>query len=63
MSEWIEWNGGECPAEPDTRVLLKFRDGVGDLRFPWPAGYWARGNTGYGSDIIAYRIAEDGSND
>lgn len=24
MDEWIEWNGGECPVFPHTKVRVKF---------------------------------------
>ena len=48
---WIDWNGGECPVSPDTRVQAKFRyggvvDGIAaDL-------YWL--HVGDNSDIVEY---------
>lgn len=66
MSEWIEWNGGECPVGKGTRVDVKLRNGIEG--FNKPAGYW---NCGHGagvatafdwrhnevdSDIVAYRL-------
>jgi hypothetical protein len=53
--DWIEWNGGECPAPYGTRARVKLR--CGELleglagEFAWTQNQW-------GSDIIAYRIAK-----
>lgn len=60
MTDWIKWNGGECPIKSDkTWVEYECRDGykgstLGN-RCRWdhrPTGYPKR-------DIIAYRITED----
>lgn len=59
---WIEWTGGECPVEPETRVDVVFRDGAQwDSYF---AGHlddldatmscWR--HTADDGDIIAYRV-------
>lgn len=57
--DWIEWDGGECPVDPDTRVDVRFRsgyieynDGAGEL--PWDHG----GTFGTAGDIVAYRVCE-----
>lgn len=58
MTDWIEWNGGECPIKSaKTRYTLKFRT---------KAEYSCRGSDSWdwhhyskGEDIIAYRITED----
>ena len=57
MTNWIEWNGGECPIKSDkTRVECKFKNGyVGNdlgCRLRWTC----ESNS---CDIIAYRIIED----
>lgn len=57
MTNWIEWNGGECPIKSDkTRVEYNLRSGhnhtsIGKMR------RWSHLNSEY--DIIAYRIIED----
>lgn len=58
-SEWIEWGGGECPVQPETRVCIRVRDGWED----WEenAGYWKWKHLGAGGDIIAYRVRKGGS--
>lgn len=59
MGEWIEWNGGECPVDPETVVEVKFRGpAVGmepdrDLAEA-TCFYWLHDNDC--SDIIAYRV-------
>ncbi len=52
---WIEWGGGECPVDPETRVEVKFRDGqTGNGRaINW---WWQRGGVAQAIDIIAYRV-------
>lgn len=58
MSDWIEWNGGEMPVEPDTRVYVKFRNGHQSFA-AIKALAWAWDHVNNPSDIIAYRIAEE----
>lgn len=67
-SEWIEWNGGECPVALDTIVQVRIRDG-GEFR-PSIAVIWGDGkdanlsnwawtpDEASADDIIAYRIVE-----
>lgn len=59
---WIQWAGGECPVDSDAIVEVKFRwhnqrqynnDRAGD--FDWAC-------TGRSSDIIAYRLHDQGIN-
>jgi hypothetical protein len=60
ITEWITWNGGECPIKSDkTQIYVAYSDGARDG--PSIAGTW-RWNWEYqgrGGDIIAYRIIED----
>jgi len=53
--EWIEWNGGECPVAPETRVEVKFHnEETNGLCF---AHYWDWNDAdGDGYEIIAYRV-------
>lgn len=62
MTEWIKWNGGECPVHPDTvfRVQLRCQgleyadtyDYVRSTDLRWT-------HTGEGGDIIAYKIIQE----
>jgi hypothetical protein len=58
MTNWIEWNGGECPIKSDkTRYMLRFRTNaeyksIGSARWEWQ-------HILREADIIAYRIIED----
>lgn len=69
-SDWIEWNGGECPVPPETvvDVVLRHRRDAGES---WPPGgskkrpqyvaaakMWRWGESGNGQ-IVAYAIATD----
>lgn len=65
--EWIEWGGGECPVEPETRVDVRFRGSIAgiDMVRNEAANYWlwghgtARGAAAHpGDDIIAYRVVQ-----
>lgn len=59
MSDWIEWNGGECPLPPETNVEVRFRNGktsCTDDPFYWRWGHLSEASI---SDIIAYRVIEN----
>ena len=59
MTDWIEWNGGECPIKSDkTMVDLKFRGEMIVVKERPKIG-WVWDHTGTYRDIIAYRITED----
>lgn len=55
MSEWIEWNGGECPVANDTDFEFIYRGGrkvrvrAGGTAYRWK-------HLGASHDIVAYRI-------
>ena len=55
---WIRWDGGECPVNPDQKVMVKFKDGIQeesiarDFIFVWRHYY-------DDNNIIAYKIIED----
>lgn len=60
---WIEWAGGECPVDTDTRVAVRFRDAPESIIQNETAGFWqweradVRGPLAdAGDDIIAYRV-------
>jgi hypothetical protein len=51
--EWIEWNGGECPVPPDTRVQIRFvNDFTADVR-PAAQVWWGGGQF---HSVVAYRV-------
>lgn len=60
---WIEWNGGECPVSPTTKVDVRFREAMDDdyeslYSFGGEAGEWEWDHNNCESDIVAYRLAE-----
>lgn len=59
MSDWIKWNGGECPVEGDVLVEAKFRDG--EESYERKARDWYWDHDGGDIDIIAYRLHEEES--
>lgn len=63
---WIEWNGGECPVDPETLVLVRFRPHPWEgkpielkVRQAASAGGFVWQHHGSSGDIVAYRIASD----
>lgn len=69
MSEWIKWNGGDCPVPKRTLVDVEHRDGdFGTFLFAGTDEFLpqSRGNanaedwshTDEGGDIIAYRVVK-----
>lgn len=65
MSDWIEWNGGECPVDGDALVCVKLRceidEAYNDEWYDECIAYdlrWGHTANDNGSDIIAYRIVE-----
>ena len=56
MTDWIEWNGGECPVAGDVVVDVKRRDGQvsqADQFSEWRWSHWPDP-----SDIVAYRLVD-----
>ncbi len=68
VERWIEWNGGECPVEPDTVVEVRLRDGwearlpdsAREFRWCWTptSGRNFQSNGVRAFDIIAYRVVQ-----
>lgn len=62
---WIEHDGGPCPVSPDTRVFVRFMDGLSDEGHQdgaETAGWWSGSWRSAGNDrIIAYRLVEVGA--
>lgn len=57
MSDWIKWNGGECPVAAGTRVEVKYRDDeIAEDCDPDLSNWIHYGEQG---DIIAYRVVEE----
>ena len=60
MTDWIKWNGGECPIKSDkTWVEVKLPDGCITRSAQGKSWRWTWNHEGKGGDIIAYRITED----
>ena len=70
MTDWIEWNGGECPVADGTLVDVRHRDGDEFLgQLAWGVARPEEGNTvwagaafwhrdGVDGDIVAYRLVD-----
>jgi hypothetical protein len=59
MTNWINWNGGECPIKSDkTMVEYKMKNASIDI-FHGTRLRWNWKHNGNRGDIIAYRIIED----
>ena len=77
MSEWIKWEGGECPVPVDTLVDVELRDGtIVESQLAWGvkdmgatkdeegdsyAGWAFWKSHNHPGDIIAYRIHKEES--
>jgi len=57
VNGWMEWLGGKCPVDLNTKVYVQHRAGL-ELKAPKIAGayYWKHNNDG--DDIVAYKIEE-----
>lgn len=63
MTDWIEWNGGECPVAVGTRIDIRDRDGyvwtdVEALDDVNSAEMWAHTSEPPQDNIIAYRLTD-----
>ena len=61
MSDWIEWNGGECPVDDGTMVCVMFKGGPHYLRAtikPEDAYNLRWSHLGNDGDIVRYRLAQ-----
>lgn len=56
MSEWIEWNGGDCPVAGGVKVDIQFRDG--EVHAWENPKHWLWTNDQGDGTIIAYRICD-----
>lgn len=54
---WIEWNGGESPVTPSAKVEYRLRDGYTTT---WNAMDLSWRHDGGPSDIVTYRVRDDG---
>ena len=52
---WIDWKGGMCPVDADTRVKIKHRDGMMSRNFA-KAICFRWDHIGNISDIVAYKV-------
>lgn len=56
-NEFIDWQGGECPVDPDTIVEVMLSNGSVVVNRRAGGFDWQRGN--YGGDIVAYHVVKD----
>lgn len=56
MSDWIEWNGGDCPVAADDLLDVCFKDGTMREGVPAKMVLWNWASTEAGLDITAYRL-------
>jgi len=56
MSNWIEWNGGECPVSEDTKVEAELAGGSFCIK---NADYFFWKKFGSYFDIVKYRVVEE----
>jgi hypothetical protein len=60
MTHWITWNGGECPVDPETPVMVRYRADADDFdfasyrRFRAGAVVWQHYDTAPETDVVAY---------
>lgn len=52
---WIDWNGGECPVVPTTRVEYMTRSGIKNIA-PAQILWWGRFEKDENFDIVKYRV-------
>ena len=54
-SGWIDWNGGECPVPPNTKVEIQYPDNDVDSCIASEVDW---NHYGMGGDITAYRVVK-----
>lgn len=56
---WIDWEGGDCPVDPDLYVFVEFRnDSVTDSAYKAGSYEWRRDIVERSWDIVAYKVAK-----
>lgn len=58
MTDWIEWNGGDCPVGDGVRVEYRRRSDVGFEKNRDPACLLRWDHAGTSGDIVAYRVVD-----
>ncbi len=71
MSEWIEHDGKSVPVSPETKVLIKSRDGY-ETKNPMAASWfdhadinlsdWRWPSMHEGNEIVSYRVTDTPTN-
>lgn len=56
VGKWYDWHGGECPLGPDTKVVMKLRDGRDFGPYYVSAVTWQHGYGSGGGDIIRFKV-------
>jgi hypothetical protein len=61
---WTRWDGGECPVDPETTVIVRYRADGADFdfdsfrQFKASQVLWGHYRTAPETDIVAYRRAD-----
>lgn len=58
QSDWIEWEGGNCPVEGWVTVEVLFRSRLGSSEGQAKNWDWGREPTPKSYDIVAYRVPD-----
>lgn len=60
MADWIEWHGGDCPVDPETRVQIEFCGGGTRTRKAKDCTWERLRKDGFlhGYDIARYRTKQ-----
>ncbi len=56
---FIPWNGGDCPVQRNTKVVVKFKGDYSHISNPLSAFCWDWKHHGTRSDIVAYKVYEE----
>lgn len=59
MSEWIKWDGGECPVANDVWVEVKFHDCINWSGISQHLGWMTSNAPPMTGDITHYRVIEE----
>jgi hypothetical protein len=60
VGKWYDWNGGECPVEPDVRVEVTLRNGEATQAYHNPTMWrWQHVERLQSHDIIRFKIIGD----
>lgn len=56
--DWIKWEGGDCPVDPETKVVVRSRASWYRTGSCMEAGHFDWDHIGSETDIVAYKVVE-----